>query len=225
MKFSEIKIRLKEKKVGIAGAGGLGSNAAMALVRVGLGHLLIADFDVVEESNLNRQFYFWHQVGMKKADAIFANLLKINPDLDIQSLNIKLNPGNIKATFEGCHLLIEAFDQADQKQMFIETVLAEMPGVPIVAGNGMAGVGGFESIKIFRDGKLFICGGGVSEISPQVVPGKNAPGAPPPPRAPPPAPPPITPPSAPHSDYLPPPDSPPRNTHHQSLLDLSRICR
>ena len=54
------------KTVGIAGAGGLGSNVAPALVRSGVGKLIIADYDTVSESNLNRQFYFANQIGRPK---------------------------------------------------------------------------------------------------------------------------------------------------------------
>jgi sulfur carrier protein ThiS adenylyltransferase len=70
MTFEEIRKVLLTKKVGIAGAGGLGSNCAAALVRSGIGALVIADFDVVTESNLNRQFYFRDQVGMQKTAAL-----------------------------------------------------------------------------------------------------------------------------------------------------------
>ena len=66
--------------VGIAGAGGLGSNCAMHLVRSGIGKLVIADFDTVNESNLNRQFFFRDQVGRVKVEALRENLLRINPE-------------------------------------------------------------------------------------------------------------------------------------------------
>ena len=49
---------LERARIGIAGAGGLGSNCAMHLVRAGVRRLVVADFDVVGESNLNRQFFF-----------------------------------------------------------------------------------------------------------------------------------------------------------------------
>ena len=55
---------LENAKVGIAGAGGLGSNVAMLLVRAGIKKLVIADFDTVNESNLNRQFFFRQNTDM-----------------------------------------------------------------------------------------------------------------------------------------------------------------
>ena len=91
MKFEEIKSALIDKKVGIAGAGGLGSNCAAALVRCGLGKLVIADFDHIEESNLNRQFYFRDQLGKIKIEALRENLLRINPDLIYEGHYLKLN--------------------------------------------------------------------------------------------------------------------------------------
>ena len=62
---------LESVRVGIAGAGGLGSNCAMHIVRAGVTHLTVVDFDVVNESNLNRQFFFRDQIGMKKVVEAF----------------------------------------------------------------------------------------------------------------------------------------------------------
>ena len=63
----EERAALESVRVGIAGAGGLGSNCAMHLVRSGVKHITIADFDVVNESNLNRQFFFHDQIGQKRS--------------------------------------------------------------------------------------------------------------------------------------------------------------
>ena len=77
--------------VGIAGAGGLGSNCAMHLVRAGMKRLVIADFDVVSESNLNRQFFFRDQLGRKKVDALAENLRRIEPDLKLDLRDVRLD--------------------------------------------------------------------------------------------------------------------------------------
>lgn len=170
MNFNEIKAKLSLKKVGIAGAGGLGSNCAAALVRVGIGHLLIVDFDIIEESNLNRQFYFHHQIGMKKADAIKENLLMINPSLNIKSLDIFLTPDNIPEIFRDCDVIVEAFDKADQKQMLIETLISHFPDKPLVIGLGMAGFGNSNQIKMEKQGNIYVCGDKISEISQEQPP-------------------------------------------------------
>ena len=61
--------KLGKATVGIAGLGGLGSTVAAAMTRTGVGRLVVVDFDVVEESNLNRQQYFADQIGKAKVEA------------------------------------------------------------------------------------------------------------------------------------------------------------
>ena len=141
MKTEEISAKLKSKTVGIAGCGGLGSNCAVALARVGIGTLVIADFDVISEGNLNRQYYFLNQIGLKKAGTLKDNISRINSVVKVIANHIKLTPANIPEIFSACDVIVEALDQADQKMMFLETVLSEMPLVPVVVGLGMAGWG------------------------------------------------------------------------------------
>jgi sulfur carrier protein ThiS adenylyltransferase len=109
MKLSEIENHLKKFRVGIAGAGGLGSNCAVALARAGIGTLVIADFDIVEPSNLTRQYYFLNQIGMMKAEALKDNILRIRPEIQVVTHKIKLNKGNIPSIFACCDAIIEAF--------------------------------------------------------------------------------------------------------------------
>ena len=90
---------LESAKVGIAGAGGLGSNVAMLLVRAGMKKLVIADFDTVNESNLNRQFFFRRQLGEKKIDALAANLLQIEPELALELHDAQLTVDNADLVF------------------------------------------------------------------------------------------------------------------------------
>ena len=165
MKFSEIKEILSQKKVGIAGAGGLGSNCAEALVRSGLGKLVIVDYDCVDESNLNRQFYFLDQVGHSKVDALGQNLLRINPGLDLQPVNVKIDKNNIQELFEDVDVLVEALDMADQKEMLVETALEKWPDRPLVVGSGMAGFGNVKALESKKYGMLYVCGDEKEEIS------------------------------------------------------------
>ena len=170
MNFEEIRKILQTKTVGIAGAGGLGSNCAVALVRIGLGKLIIADFDVVSESNLNRQFYFRDQLNEKKVAALKVNLLRINPALKYEGHDLILTPDNIPAVFQGCDVIVEAFDLAGQKEMLIETVLTCFPGIPLVIGLGMAGVGMNDTVHCRQVDYMYICGDEVSEIAPDLPP-------------------------------------------------------
>ena len=110
--------------VGIAGAGGLGSNCAAHLVRAGVRRLVIADFDVVMPGNLNRQFFFADQIGRKKINALRDNLLRIEPELELTLCDTKITPENAGSIFAGCGIVVEAFDHGREKMMLIETMLA-----------------------------------------------------------------------------------------------------
>ncbi len=82
-----MRARLAAARVGIAGCGGLGSNCAAALARAGVGRLVLADFDLVSEANLDRQFFFRDQVGAPKALALADNLRRIDPALWVTNRN------------------------------------------------------------------------------------------------------------------------------------------
>ncbi len=145
---------LESAKVGIAGVGGLGSNVAMLLVRAGMKKLVIADFDAVAISNLNRQFFFKHQLGKKKVDALAENLLLIEPDLDLSLHDVRLTPDNIDYIFSGCQIIVEAFDSADAKAMLLRSLLPL--GKPIVSAMGLAGWGRSNDIRTRRVGRNLI---------------------------------------------------------------------
>lgn len=156
--FKEIRTILAARTVGIAGAGGLGSNCAVALARVGIGRIITADFDTVSESNLNRQYFFKDQVGMKKVFALKENIARINPEVLVEAFDIMLDPHNIPQVFGNCDLIVEAFDLAEMKIMLAETVLEKMPGRIIIMGSGVAGYGNNDSIKTVKSGNIYICG-------------------------------------------------------------------
>ena len=155
---------LKSKKVGIAGAGGLGSNIAATLIRSGIMNLTIADFDKVEASNLNRQYYFYSHIGMNKVDALKEQLLKINPFAEIKTYNIYLNKDNFDDIFSDCDIIAEAFDKAENKAEIVNHYAKG--GIPIVSGNGMAGDYSANMIKSRKLGdNLYISGDLVSEAN------------------------------------------------------------
>ena len=159
--------RLKAATVGIAGVGGLGSAVAVALARVGVGRLVIVDFDVVEPSNLNRQQYFIDQIGLPKVAALAANLQRINPYVTVESHPTLLDPSNIPTVFSGCSIVVEAFDRADMKAMLVDTVLGQMPGATVVAASGLAGYGPNNAITTRKvSSRLYLSGDGTSEARP-----------------------------------------------------------
>jgi sulfur carrier protein ThiS adenylyltransferase len=167
---------LRQSSVGIAGAGGLGSNVAVSLARAGVGRLVIADFDKVEPSNLNRQQYFIDQVGERKVEALRDNLLAINPYSLYEIHDARVTRRNAAKIFARVDVLVEAFDRAEAKEMLIETCLTRFPGRPIVAASGLAGYGMNRKLHTRRMGNLYICGDeesqcpkGVSPMAPRVA--------------------------------------------------------
>jgi len=171
MKIQNITDHLRKFRVGIAGAGGLGSNCAVALARTGIGTLVIADYDVVENGNLSRQYYFLQQRGLPKTEALKDNISLINKDVSVITHNVIISPENIPEIFEKCDVIVEALDSKEMKEMLIETVQKKMPGLPIIVGSGLAGWGNCESIKCRKiDDTLYVCGDETTEVSDEMPP-------------------------------------------------------
>ena len=160
---------LEKVRIGVAGAGGLGSNCAMHLVRSGIRHLVVADFDVVGESNLNRQFFFRDQLGMKKVDALKANLLRIDPEADVQAVDVRLDAASTRELFEDCDIVVEAFDVVEAKTMILSTL---MPlGMRLVTASGIAGWGKSNAMRVRKMGaNVVVVGDGETGVATDVAP-------------------------------------------------------
>jgi sulfur carrier protein ThiS adenylyltransferase len=151
--------RVKRSTVGIAGLGGLGSQVAIALARIGLGTLILADYDVVEPSNLNRQQYFIQQIGMPKVDAMRENLQRVNPYVRVITHRTVITPRNVQDVFGKAHIIVEAFDKAEEKAMLINAVSESMPNTYIVAASGVAGYEDSNAIRTTKfSSRIFIVG-------------------------------------------------------------------
>lgn len=158
--------RLSEATVGIAGLGGLGSHIAVHLTRMGVGRLILVDFDRVDLTNLHRQHYDLQQIGQYKTDAITAQLKAIDPYLIYQPHTARVTPENAAALFGDCGVVCEAFDRADQKAMLIEALLAGCPNTTVVSGSGLAGVASANCIQTRRVlYRLYLCGDGEADVS------------------------------------------------------------
>ncbi|TLS72742.1 sulfur carrier protein ThiS adenylyltransferase ThiF [Aliarcobacter thereius] len=151
--------KLKASKVAIAGLGGLGSNIAVSLARIGVGQLLLVDFDIVEPSNLNRQSYYVRHLGMTKTEALKEQIKEINPFIEVLIKTIKIDEQNIVELFEEYQIVCEAFDKADQKAMIVNGILEKLPNTTIIAASGLAG---YDSSNLIQTRKainnLYICG-------------------------------------------------------------------
>jgi len=161
--------KLRTKHVFIAGAGGLGSNVAIALARAGVGTMTIVDFDKVEPSNLNRQQYFRDQVGMMKVEALRMNLARINPELKIVAVAEKITPSNCNDIISAdAEIIFECFDRADCKAYLSSFCLRKRKSVPLIVVSGLAGLGDCSSIKVRRGpGNSWIIGDGKTEMNPE----------------------------------------------------------
>ncbi len=154
---------VKQAAVGIAGLGGLGSAVAVALARIGVGKLVLADFDVVEPSNLNRQQYFVDQLGRLKVDALAESLERINPYVAVDRHGAVLTKDNVPTIFAAVDVLVEAFDKADQKAMLAESFAGAFPEKPIVMASGLAGYESGNTIQTKRVGRnIVVVGDGVT---------------------------------------------------------------
>ena len=164
---ANIQALLSQGNIAIAGLGGLGSNIAYSLARIGVGHLHLIDFDVVDITNLNRQQYFIQHIGMYKTDALKSLLLQINPYLDIRTDCVKVTEENLADLFRENDIICEAFDNPEAKAMLVNGILEHFPEKKLVSASGMAGYGSSNTIRTRRITKNFyLCGDQVTEPSP-----------------------------------------------------------
>lgn len=159
-----INQKITSYKIGIAGCGGLGSNAAITLARSGILNFVIVDYDKIEISNLNRQQYFIDDLGKYKVDAMSKIMKSINPLIKIETHKTKLNSKNLGRIFRDCQIVVEAFDSVEAKAMIIKAFSEMMPDKYLVCASGLAGFGKSNKIKTKKIARnIFICGDNQSE--------------------------------------------------------------
>lgn len=155
----EVRKKLWNARVGIAGIGGLGSNTAAALARAGVGHIHIVDDDEVDLPNINRQAYFLRHVGWKKTDALTEIIHDINPYIEVISDCVRVSEETIAQIFEKDPIICEAFDKAENKAAFTNGVLTSLPDAVLVSGIGMAGYSDTNLIRTRRImDRFYVCG-------------------------------------------------------------------
>lgn len=152
--------------VAVCGLGGLGSNIAIALARAGVGRLTLIDFDRVDITNLHRQQYKVHQIGMYKADALAANILEISPYIELNAVVGRITEENLVECLKGVDIVCEAFDNAEAKAMLANGVLEQFPETFLVAASGMAGIETPNSIHTRKiTNRFYLCGDEVSDAA------------------------------------------------------------
>lgn len=159
----EVHNAVKSAHVAVLGLGGLGSNVAIMLARLGVGSLTIVDYDRVEPSNLNRQSYYIDDIGKLKCDALSEQIKKINPYINVSATNVRVTQANILEIVNGANIVVEAFDRAETKAMAVNMIL-ENTDAKVVCASGMAGYGEANAISTRAVGKrLIVCGDGVTD--------------------------------------------------------------
>lgn len=113
---SELRARFQQATVVVAGLGGVGSWAAEALARTGIGHLVLVDFDHIAESNTNRQLHALEgQYGKAKVQAMGERMMQINPEIQLTICDEFLEPGKIDAVVPENALVLDATDSVQTK--------------------------------------------------------------------------------------------------------------
>ncbi|NCB38902.1 MAG: HesA/MoeB/ThiF family protein [Erysipelotrichia bacterium] len=121
--------KLSKSRVGIVGAGALGTHLANTCARSGVGSLIIIDYDKVELSNLQRQILFDESdVGSQKASRAAEKLSAINSEVQIEAFNETLSAANFRDIFKNCDLILDATDNFDTR--FVINQLSLSCGIP-----------------------------------------------------------------------------------------------
>ena len=163
---TEFAAKMRQTRVAIAGLGGLGSNIAVALVRMGIQNLHLIDYDKVDLSNLNRQQYVLKDIGKYKTEALQGHLLEINPFIKLKIDCLRLNADNMAGIFAEDDIICEALDAAESKALLVNTIMTGCADKKIVAASGMAGLGSANDITTKKlNNRLYICGDGKSDCT------------------------------------------------------------
>lgn len=157
--------KLKNAKVAVLGLGGLGSNVAIHLARLGVGKLFLLDMDTVDITNLNRQQYRVSDIGRKKTEALSEYLKSIAPLVQISAADIRLESSNIDALLRDYSFVVECFDTVSSKELVFDYAL-EHPEMTLSASSGMAGIGAGNEIKTVKFGKnIYVSGDQTSDVN------------------------------------------------------------
>ena len=132
--------RLKNAKVFIAGAGGLGSAISIYLTSAGIGRIRIVDDEKIELSNLNRQILHWDKdVGKRKATSAEEKLKKINPYVRVEAISETIEENNVLALVDDFDLIVDAMDNFHTRYLLNRTAIAKNIAFFHGAINGLHG--------------------------------------------------------------------------------------
>ena len=125
--------KLRKAKVFVAGAGGLGSPISTYLAVAGIGKIILADFDSVDPSNLNRQFLHHEKdIGRLKVESAKEKLLSLNPEIGVETIRERITEENADSVVPSCDLIIDALDNFDTRHVLNR--LAVKRNIPMIHG-------------------------------------------------------------------------------------------
>lgn len=125
--------KLRKAKVFVAGAGGLGSPVCTYLAVAGVGKIILADFDSVDLSNLNRQFLHHDKdIGREKIKSAEEKLLSLNSEIKVETIREKITDENADSIVPPCDLIIDALDNFDTRHVLNR--LAVKRNIPLIHG-------------------------------------------------------------------------------------------
>lgn len=151
----EAQLRLKESKIIVIGAGGLGSPVLLYLAASGVGKICIVDDDVVDISNLQRQvLYSTNELDMKKAEVAKSKLSEINPEIEILAVSERLSAKNAEKLISGYDLVLDCPDNLGTR--FLVSDVTSKLGIPHIYGaihhfEGHVSVFNTPGAKSYRD--------------------------------------------------------------------------
>ncbi|HIE14821.1 TPA: HesA/MoeB/ThiF family protein [Candidatus Bathyarchaeota archaeon] len=139
------QLKLKNAKVCVVGLGGLGSPAAVQLASMGVGHLRLVDYDIVELSNLQRQqLYSIKFLGYPKVEVAAERLHELNPNIKIEPLPLSLNLDNAEDIVQGMDVIIDGLDRMTPRYILNRT--CQKLGVSYVFGAAIMKFGVISTI-------------------------------------------------------------------------------
>lgn len=127
---------LKNKTVLILGLGGVGGYTVESLVRCGIGHVILIDYDIIDITNINRQIIALHSnIGKKKVDCFKKRILDINPECIVDTYDLFYDIDTKDSIFN-CHIdyIIDCCDSLESKKILIEESFKR--NIPIISSMG-----------------------------------------------------------------------------------------
>lgn len=138
--------KLKNCHVTVVGVGGVGGYTAMMLVRAGIGHIRLIDFDIVSSSNINRQLVAnTKTVGQKKVSVLEQMLIEIEPSLQIETIDDRLTLQNVASLIADTDRVVDAIDSVRDKVALI--CYCKENQIPIISAMG---AGNRMDIPVFK---------------------------------------------------------------------------